>query len=179
MQTKNLILIGSVVVLGAVIFFLSAGPTPEPPVQMTPEEDTQPTESQNMEMNAQSAPQEETNMSSSEIEWLTDYEVALQEAKTEDKLVVIDFFATWCGPCKTMEKTTFADKRVRNRMKDFVPLKIDVDRQTKIAQQYGIQAMPTTAVVKPSGEPVAGAMGLLQVDAFLSLLAQAEAKYSK
>lgn len=180
MQSKNFILVGSLVLLGAVVFYFSANSGQEPAVQILPEEEARETESQAEKMPALSSESTspETN-SVDEIEWLTDYDAALQQAKTEGKLVVIDFFATWCGPCKTMERITFADEKVRRRMTEFVPLKIDVDKQSKIAGRYGIQAMPTTAVVKANGQPVTGAVGLLQVDAFLSLLSAAQEKNSQ
>ncbi len=104
------------------------------------------------------------------IAWRTDYKAALAEAKKDGKLVVADFFATWCGPCKVMDRTTFADARVQKRMRDFIPLKIDVDRQHDVAQLYGIQGMPTTAVLLASGEPITGAAGYLDAATYLDLL---------
>ncbi|KAI6685902.1 hypothetical protein NL676_031815 [Syzygium grande] len=66
-------------------------------------------------------------------------------SKGTDKLMVIDFTATWCGPCRWMEPTidelsvTFADV-------DFI--KIDVDELMNVARQYGVQAMPTFLLMK-------------------------------
>lgn len=109
-----------------------------------------------------------------EIAWLTDYNQALRQAGKEGKFVAIDFFATWCGPCKMMERTTFVDQRVQRRMTDFIPLKIDVDREREIAAKYGIRSIPTTAVVGSDGKPVTGAIGYLDADRFLKVLSQAK-----
>ena len=179
MQTKHFVLIGLLVVLGgAAIYFsrqINTRPQDQPAVADGPAEGDSQTEVPETLMASG-----ESNMTfSDEISWLTDYDQALQQAKTDNKLVVIDFFATWCGPCKEMERTTFTDERVRRRMKDFVPLKIDVDRQVKIAARYGIEAYPTTAVVKADGKPVTGSVGLLEADNYLALLSVAEAKTAK
>ena len=59
-------------------------------------------------------------------------------------------------------------------MNDFVPLKIDVDSQSEIAARYGIQSLPTIAVVRPDGELVTGAIGYLDANRFLEVLFEAE-----
>jgi len=107
-------------------------------------------------------------------DWSTDYERALARAAREDKLVVVDFFAEWCGPCKMMDAQTFTDPRVRERLTDFVPLKIDVDRQRELATRFGIESLPTLAVLRPSGDPVIGGVGFHDVERFLALLDQAQ-----
>jgi len=65
-------------------------------------------------------------------------EKAFREAG--DKLVLIDFYATWCGSCKTiapdLEKLAAAHSNV-------VVLKVDVDEAEEVAQKYDVSAMPT------------------------------------
>ncbi|XP_060212181.1 thioredoxin H2-like, partial [Lycium barbarum] len=65
--------------------------------------------------------------------------------KDTNKLVVIDFTATWCGPCKYMEPVLneFAAKYT-----DVEFVKIDVDELADVAQEYGVQAMPTFMLIK-------------------------------
>lgn len=67
-----------------------------------------------------------------------------------DKLVVIDFFATWCGPCKMIapKLEAFAD----NMPDDLVVLKVDVDECEDLAQEYNISSMPTFVFVKNSAK---------------------------
>ncbi len=56
-------------------------------------------------------------------------------------LVLVDFFATWCGPCKTMYPVL---EDVKKTLGDNIRIvKIDVDRQSSRAAQYGIQSVPT------------------------------------
>jgi len=65
--------------------------------------------------------------------------------EAEDKLVVIDFYATWCGPCKAIAPEILV---LSNTMLDVLFLKVDVDENDAIASEYDINAMPTFAFVK-------------------------------
>lgn len=69
-----------------------------------------------------------------------------QQIINGDKPVLVDFYATWCGPCKTMSPVVEAiGKEVQGSAR---VLKIDVDRNQAIAAQYGIQAVPTFLIFK-------------------------------
>lgn len=66
--------------------------------------------------------------------------------KNSDKLVVIDFFATWCGPCKML--TTIFES-LSNEMSDKVDFgKIDIDRSLEVAQEFNIVSVPTMIIFK-------------------------------
>lgn len=69
-----------------------------------------------------------------------------QQIINGDKPVLIDFYATWCGPCKAMSPVVEAiGKELQGSAR---VLKIDVDRNQAIATQYGIQAVPTFMIFK-------------------------------
>ncbi|XP_008807864.2 thioredoxin H2-1 [Phoenix dactylifera] len=65
------------------------------------------------------------------------------------KLMVIDFSASWCGPCRFMEPVFNA---MAAKYTDVVFVKIDVDELSEVAQQWRVQAMPTFVLVKGGGE---------------------------
>ncbi|HEX4826411.1 MAG TPA: thioredoxin fold domain-containing protein [Candidatus Polarisedimenticolaceae bacterium] len=107
-----------------------------------------------------------------------DFASGIKEAKSGRKLIVADFYATWCGPCKLMEKRTFHDPRVMDRLRDVVPVRVDaeetVDRGglkgVDLALRYGIEVYPTIVVVDGTGHEVARNTGVMSPDEFLSWL---------
>lgn len=66
-----------------------------------------------------------------------------------DKLVVIDFFATWCGPCKRI--SPLLDELAKEYADDLVFLKVDVDENDDLVKEYKIDIMPTF-IFKRKGE---------------------------
>jgi len=63
-----------------------------------------------------------------------------------DKPILIDFYATWCGPCKTMHPIIEAiGQEVQGKAR---VLKIDVDKNPTVAARYQIQAVPTLIIIK-------------------------------
>jgi len=60
--------------------------------------------------------------------------------------ILVDFFATWCGPCKAMEPVI---KDVAQTVAGKVRVvKVDIDKQQQIAQQYNVNAVPTFMIFK-------------------------------
>jgi thioredoxin 1 len=67
-------------------------------------------------------------------------------ASYPDKLVVIDFWAVWCGPCMFFGPIF---KKLHGEYKqDFIFVKVNVDENNSIARQYGISGIPTTLFIK-------------------------------
>nr|DAA34571.1 TPA_exp: thioredoxin [Amblyomma variegatum] len=77
------------------------------------------------------------------VESTEDFDARLEDAG--DKLVVVDFFATWCGPCKMIEPFL---KQQSEIFKEVVFLKVDVDENEEVASRYEISCMPTFLFIK-------------------------------
>lgn len=81
----------------------------------------------------------------------------LLSASATKKLVVIDFSATWCGPCK-MIAPLYHELSEMPENQDIVFLKVDVDENSETAMKYSVSAMPTFLFIK-EGEVIERLMG--------------------
>ena len=70
--------------------------------------------------------------------------------------VVVDFWASWCGPCRMLGPAI--ESEVAKRAGKLELVKVDVDAERALAARYGIQSIPTVAVFR-DGEPVNGFVG--------------------
>ena len=70
------------------------------------------------------------------IKWKNNLDSAFAIASKSNKLIMIDFMAEWCPPCKEMDKITFSDTNIIKKSNEFIPVRIDVDKQKDIAEEY-------------------------------------------
>jgi len=94
------------------------------------------------------------------------------KAKKENKLVFIDAYAAWCGPCKMMEKNVFNKKSVGDFYnKNFVNARIDMEKGEgrEIAQKFGVRSYPTYLFLNGDGELVSQNYGYMEEGIFLAM----------
>lgn len=103
------------------------------------------------------------------------FDEGLAAAKQEGKLVFIDFFTTWCGPCKMMSSKTFPQKEVGDFMNaKFIPMKMDAEKEgLELARKYGVKAYPTYVVVDADGKEVAKFSGYMDGPKFIDKVSMA------
>lgn len=82
------------------------------------------------------------------------------------KKVLLDFWATWCGPCKMIAPYV---EQVAEEYPHITVGKIDVDTQQALAMEFGITSIPTLIVME-NGKPVAQALGYRPKESILKLL---------
>ena len=85
----------------------------------------------------------------------------------ESKPTLVDFFATWCGPCKMQAPIL---EEVKSAVGDKANVvKVDIDKNRNLATQYNVQSIPTLILFR-NGEPVWRTVGLQQRETLVSKL---------
>ena len=105
-----------------------------------------------------------------------------KEAIAQDKLVFIDLYATWCGPCKAMERDVFSKKEVGDFMDEyFVAAKYDIDKPTRkaLAGKHGIRPIPTYLVFNTEGDLLGKITGSMPAEEFTAALRKIIAETGK
>ena len=85
----------------------------------------------------------------------------LKRARTEKKPILLDVVASWCGPCKLMDKTTFSDPAVVDWAKKVVPARFDAEKGEgrKIAARFAVRSFPTVIFVDGDGNEIDRLLG--------------------
>jgi len=100
------------------------------------------------------------------------FKEALAKAEAEDKLIFMDAYAVWCGPCKMMDREVFANAEVGDFYNEhFVNVKMDMEKGEGVvlAERYGVQAYPSLLFLNSQGELVHRGVGYHEAGAFEQL----------
>ncbi|HQW12436.1 MAG TPA: thioredoxin family protein [Saprospiraceae bacterium] len=98
------------------------------------------------------------------------WEELLTEAATQNKLIYVDAYTTWCGPCKMMKKNTFPNPAVGTFFNaNFINAQIDMEKGEGpgLAKKYGVMAYPTHLVIDGNGRLIHRGLGYMEADDFL------------
>ena len=102
--------------------------------------------------------------------WYTDFDTAQKVAIASNKLILVDFWADWCGPCKRMDQDVWSEEDIKNVMENYVPLRVDFDTQRRLANQYGVRGIPFVAIIDANGKVLHNNLGYTDKNQTLKVL---------
>ncbi len=114
-----------------------------------------------------------------DIVWQHQFDQALKLAKETGKPLLIDFWASWCGPCKRMDTEVWSDSALRVMAERYIFASIDVDADKTTESHYLVHAIPTIVVADPWGHTVQRHEGYASGPEVLDMLKQLPSDYGE
>jgi thioredoxin-related protein len=106
----------------------------------------------------------------SKINWLTYIDAQKQKADNNRKFFIY-FHADWCSYCHRLDKKTFSNADVADYINaNYTPVRIDSDKEKKLAQRFGVQGLPDMRFLDPDGKSIARWSGYIESGPLLNLL---------
>jgi len=109
------------------------------------------------------------------IVWEHSYDAGMAAAREANKAVLIDFTAEWCGWCQKMDEEVYTDPAVMDALKDFVCIKVDTDKNPRVALAYQIRSLPRTVMLNTFDEVTVDRTGYMPAEDFLDAVADGRA----
>ena len=108
------------------------------------------------------------------LDWVYDETEGFEIAKREDKLVMLDFYASWCAACKELDHQTYADPDVAARLDAYVNIKLDFTRTTEttkaLTEKYQIPGLPVVIFMDAEGVVLKRFTGFVDAAEMLGIL---------
>ncbi|MDB6056942.1 MAG: polymerase, sigma-24 subunit, subfamily [Verrucomicrobiales bacterium] len=97
------------------------------------------------------------------------FDAASKKAAETGKIVFVDFYTTWCGPCRLLDKTTWTNAEVMKLLKDkTVAIRLDAEKENKLASHYKIEAYPSMLLIKADGTEMDRLVGYRNAENFMT-----------
>ncbi len=110
--------------------------------------------------------------------WHTSFSQAQAEAKALGKPLLLHFYADWCGPCQTMERSVLNQPGVvRCLGVDVIGVKINADHHSDLVSRFGVSGYPTDVLVSPTGSVSTRSVGISSETSFIDRMKREGAKY--
>ena len=108
-----------------------------------------------------------------EVDWVQPpFDDILKKAQKENKHIFIDFYTTWCGPCKTLDKVTYKDEKVAGYLNSIVAVKYDAEKGEgeELAKRFKVKMFPSLVLLGPDGKEVDRHIGYLDPEGFIDVI---------
>lgn len=110
------------------------------------------------------------NAQNAEINWKS-YEKGMDKISEENLKGFIHFYTDWCTYCKKMNKETFSDASVVAYLnQNFVPIRINAEKQREVAKKYGVSRFPNNWFISEDSSNIGSQPGFIPPDALLKML---------
>lgn len=95
--------------------------------------------------------------------WRSWSQEVFEQARRDDRLVLVDLVAEWCSFCKKMDLTTYRDPAVLDAIdKSYIPVRADPDKQPQLPPRFADYGRPSTVILAPDGSEVLRKQGYLK-----------------
>lgn len=112
------------------------------------------------------------------VSWHSDFAKARAESRRRGLPLLVHFSASWCGPCRQMERDVLDTRSLQKRLgPHVVAVKVDTDRNPAITGRYRVKFLPTDLVVAPDGRQLARTQGYQGLKAYLGRMGAAVDRY--
>lgn len=114
------------------------------------------------------------------VPWLRDYAAAQRVALDTDRLIMIDFYTEWCGPCKMLDQNTWPHALVAAESANIAPVKLEAEKNkdgVKLAEKYKVEAYPTILFIDKSGAEMGRFVGFAPPEEMSSNIAGVVQRY--
>ena len=113
-----------------------------------------------------------------ELEWVDNETAGLEIAKREDKLLMLDFYASWCAACNELDHKTYADPGVAAKLDNYVNVKLDFTRNSEttkaLTEKYQIPGLPVVIFMDAEGTILKRLTGFVGPEEMLTILEEVE-----
>lgn len=115
--------------------------------------------------------QKNVEIQNSDLKWYTDLNSAFEESEKTDKTVFVYFYTTWCSACRVFDENTLSNPEVQDRLsKNYISVKIDMDKNPQLASDYKIYSIPTLVFLNSDGSEIKRYGGYMDSKDLLSQL---------
>lgn len=108
--------------------------------------------------------------SDNQIKWMYSLPEGLKAARKSSKLLMVDFYADWCGWCKKLDRETYTDREVIKLSNDFICVKVNTDKNPEASQQYRVSGLPTIVFLNSNGEIIENVVGYRESSDYIKIL---------